>query len=121
MERVVQRENLLQALKRVEANKGAPGMDWVTVGELRAYIQRHWGDIRQHLLAGTYQPQPVRRVEIPKPGGGTRKLGIPVVVDRLIQPALLQVLTPLFDPGFSPYSHGFRPGRSAQIGPATGR
>ncbi|MDQ0191660.1 group II intron reverse transcriptase/maturase, partial [Alicyclobacillus cycloheptanicus] len=113
LERMLQRENMLQALKRVESNKGAPGVDGVTVEQLRSYVQTHWADIRQQLLAGTYKPQPVRRVEIPKPGGGMRKLGIPAVIDRLIQQALLQVLTPIFDPGFSPNSYGFRPGRNA--------
>ncbi len=114
LEQVLARENLLAALKRVEANKGAPGVDGVTVEDLRSYVQTHWADIRQQMLTGTYKPQPVRRVEIPKPGGGKRKLGIPSVIDRLIQQALLQVLNPIFDPDFSPYSYGFRPGRSAQ-------
>jgi RNA-directed DNA polymerase len=88
-------------------------VDGVTVAQLRSYIRTHWADIRQQLLTGTYKPQPVRRVEIPKPGGGVRGLGIPTVMDRLIQQALLQVLTPIFDPGFSENSFGFRPGRSA--------
>ena len=114
LEEVLQRENLLWALYRVESNKGAPGVDGVTVEQLRSYVQTHWADIRQQLLTGTYKPQPVRRVEIPKPGGGKRKLGIPAVVDRLIQQALLQVLNPIFDPTFSPSSFGFRPGRRAQ-------
>ncbi|AVX20271.1 group II intron reverse transcriptase/maturase [Carboxydocella thermautotrophica] len=95
----------------VEENKGAPGIDQVTVKDLRDYVREHWDRIREELLTGTYKPQPVRRVEIPKPGGGTRLLGIPTVIDRLIQQALLQVLTPIFDPEFSPYSYGFRPGR----------
>ncbi|OOR32304.1 group II intron reverse transcriptase/maturase, partial [Bacillus cereus] len=95
------------------SNKGAPGVDGVTVAELRSYVQTHWAEIRQQLLEGTYKPQPVRRVEIPKPGGGVRGLGIPTVMDRLIQQALLQVLNPIFDPGFSENSFGFRPGRSA--------
>lgn len=111
MEKVLDRQNLLLALRRVEENKGAPGIDQVTVNDLRAYIREHWARIERELLEGTYQPQPVRRVEIPKPGGGTRLLGIPTVMDRLIQQALLQVLTPIFDPEFSPYSYGFRPGR----------
>lgn len=105
---------MLRALDRVEANKGAPGIDGVDVKSLRAYIMEHWADIRQQLLAGTYQPQPVRRVEIPKPGGGKRGLGIPTVMDRLIQQALLQILTPLFAPEFSVHSYGFRPGKRAQ-------
>jgi RNA-directed DNA polymerase len=113
LEKMLERGNMLQALRRVEANKGAPGVDGVTVQQLRSYVQTHWVDIRQQLLAGIYKPQPVRRVEIPKPGGGTRGLGIPTVLDRLIQQALLQVLTPIFDPGFSENSFGFRPGRSA--------
>jgi RNA-directed DNA polymerase len=113
LERVLERENLLRALKRVEANKGAPGVDGVDVKSLRTYVSEHWADIRQQLLMGVYKPQPVRRVQIPKPGGGQRGLGIPTVLDRLIQQALLQVLTPIFDPEFSPYSYGFRPGKSA--------
>ncbi|GAW29176.1 unnamed protein product [Carboxydocella sp. ULO1] len=95
----------------VEENKGAPGIDQVTVKDLRDYVREHWDRIREELLTGTYKPQPVRRVEIPKPGGGTRLLGIQTVIDRLIQQALQQVLTPIFDPEFSPYSYGFRPGR----------
>lgn len=111
MEKVLDRQNLLLALRRVEENKGAPGIDNVTVNNLRDHIREYWARIGRELLKGTYQPQPVRRVEIPKPGGGTRLLGIPTVMDRLIQQALLQVLTPIFDPEFSPYSYGFRPGR----------
>ncbi|WP_375804190.1 reverse transcriptase domain-containing protein [Carboxydocella sp. JDF658] len=105
------RQNMLATLRRVEVNKGAPGIDQVTVKDLRDYVREHWDRIREELLTGTYRPQPVRRVEIPKPGGGTRLLGIPTVIDRLIQQALLQVLTPIFDPEFFPYSYGFRPGR----------
>lgn len=104
---------MLAALKRVESNKGAPGIDGVDVKSLRAYVMEKWVDVRQQLLTGTYKPQPVRRVEIPKPGGGKRGLGIPTALDRLIQQALLQVLTPIFDPDFSPNSHGFRPKKSA--------
>jgi RNA-directed DNA polymerase len=111
MEKVVEKGNMYLALRRVEENKGAPGIDNVTVMELRDVLQEHWPRIREELLTGTYQPQPVRRVEIPKPNGGTRLLGIPTVVDRLIQQALLQILTPIFDPEFSPFSYGFRPGR----------
>ncbi|MBF8376831.1 group II intron reverse transcriptase/maturase [Alicyclobacillus mali] len=113
LEKMLERGNMLEALRRVESNKGAPGVDGVTVAELRSYVQTHWAEVRQQLLEGTYKPQPVRRVEIPKPGGGVRGLGIPTVMDRLIQQALLQVLNPIFDPGFSENSFGFRPGRSA--------
>jgi RNA-directed DNA polymerase len=113
MEAVVERENMLVALKRVESNGGAAGVDEMTVEELRPYLKEHWPRIQKELLEGRYQPQPVRRVEIPKPGGGKRQLGIPTVVDRLIQQALHQVLTPIFDPDFSESSYGFRPGRSA--------
>jgi group II intron reverse transcriptase/maturase len=113
MEQVVERNNLLQALHRVERNKGAAGVDGMAVKSLRSYLLDNWSQIREELLSGTYRPLPVRRVEIPKPDGGTRLLGIPTVLDRLIQQALLQVLTPIFDPGFSPLSFGFRPGRSA--------
>jgi group II intron reverse transcriptase/maturase len=113
MEQVVGRANALAALKRVRQNKGSPGVDGMTVGELTSYLVTHWEGIREHLLAGRYQPQPVRRAEIPKPGGGTRQLGIPTVLDRFIQQCLLQVLQPQFDATFSDHSHGFRPGRSA--------
>jgi len=113
MEQVVGRANALAALKRVKQNKGGPGVDGMTVEELSPYLVTHWEGIRGQLLSGTYQPQPVRRHDIPKPGGGTRTLGIPTVLDRLIQQCLLQVLTPRFDPTFSEHSHGFRPGRSA--------
>jgi RNA-directed DNA polymerase len=113
MEQVVQRENLLAAYERVRANKGAPGVDGMTTDDLADFCRRHWPRIREQLLGGTYAPQPVRKVEIPKPDGkGVRTLGIPTVLDRLIQQALLQALTPLFDPGFSEGSFGFRPGRS---------
>jgi group II intron reverse transcriptase/maturase len=113
MEKVVARENMLAALRRVESNKGAPGNDEMTVEELRGYLKTNWEQIKTALLADTYKPQAVRRVEIPKPDGGVRLLGIPSVTDRLIQQALLQVLTPIFDPTFSDFSFGFRPGRSA--------
>ena len=112
MQQVVQRENLLAAYERVRANKGAPGIDGMSVDELANFCRGHWAGIREQLLSGQYVPRPVRKVEIPKPGGGVRMLGIPTVLDRLIQQALLQVLTPLFDPGFSDASFGFRPGRS---------
>jgi group II intron reverse transcriptase/maturase len=107
------RENMARAWKRVKANKGSAGVDGRTVLETGAYLKQAWPDIRSRLLDGTYRPDPVRRVGIPKPGGGTRELGIPTAVDRLIQQALLQVLQQLIDPTFSEHSHGFRPGRSA--------
>lgn len=111
---VVERGNMLKAFKRVVGNKGAAGVDAMGVDELKPYLHTHWKRIKEQLLEGSYQPQAVRRVEIPKPGGkGMRKLGVPTVVDRLIQQALHQVLNPLFDPGFSSNSYGFRPGRSA--------
>jgi RNA-directed DNA polymerase len=114
MEEVCERENLKQALKRVKANKGAPGVDGMTVQALPAYLREHWPTIRASLLDGTFKPQPVRRVEIPKPdGGGVRKLGIPSALDRFIQQAVLQVLQRQWDPTFSDSSYGFRPGRSA--------
>jgi len=113
MERVVARANALAALKRVKQNKGSPGVDGMTVKDLSPYLVAHWEATREQLLTGTYQPQPVRRAEIPKPGGGTRELGLPTVLDRFIQQCLLQALTPLFDPTFSEQSYGFRPGRSA--------
>jgi RNA-directed DNA polymerase len=113
MEEVCQRANLRRALHRVQANGGAPGVDGMTVEDLGDYLREHWPKVRDQLLAGTYRPQPVRRVEIPKSGGGVRKLGIPTVLDRFIQQALLQVLQPRWDPTFSPHSYGFRPGRSA--------
>jgi RNA-directed DNA polymerase len=113
IERVVRRENLVAAHARVVRNGGAPGIDGMTVDDLMAYCRQHWARLREQLLSGTYIPQPVRRVEIPKPAGqGTRMLGIPTVLDRFIQQALLQVLSPIFDPTFSDASFGFRPGRS---------
>jgi RNA-directed DNA polymerase len=115
LEAVVERENMWRALKQVERNKGAAGVDNMTVEQLRAYLREHWLGIREELLAGDYHPQPVRKVEIPKPGGsGMRMLGIPTVLDRLIQQALQQVLSPLFEVSFSESSYGFRPRRSAQ-------
>jgi RNA-directed DNA polymerase len=116
MEQVVGRANALAAQKRVKQNKGGPGVDGMTVAELSPYLAEHWEGLRAQLLAGTYQPQPVRRHDLPKPGGGTRQLGIPTVLDRFIQQCLLQVLQPQFDPTFSEHSYGFRPGRSAQCG-----
>jgi RNA-directed DNA polymerase len=112
LEQILSRENLLQALKRVEANKGSHGVDGISVKSLREYTLQHWQTLRQAIEEGTYKPSPVRRVEIPKPsGGGVRKLGIPTVIDRMIQQAIAQVLTPLFDPTFSEHSYGFRPKR----------
>ena len=113
MEEVCQRDNLWQALKRVQANKGAPGVDGMTVRKLPKHLKRHWPKIREQLLAGTYRPQPVKRVEIPKPDGGVRKLGIPTALDRFIQQAVLQVLQARWDRTFSQHSYGFRPRRSA--------
>jgi RNA-directed DNA polymerase len=113
MEVVVSPENMKKALKRVMENAGAPGVDGMTTGELPRFLNQSWPRIRDELLAGTYRPQPVRRVGIPKPDGGHRYLGIPAVIDRLIQQAILQALTPVFDPHFSEASYGFRPGRSA--------
>lgn len=113
MEEVCQRDNLWKALKRVQANKGAPGVDGMTVRRLPKYLKRHWPKIREQLLLGTYRPQPVKRVEIPKPDGGVRKLGIPTALDRFIQQAVQQVLGARWDRTFSEHSYGFRPGRSA--------
>jgi RNA-directed DNA polymerase len=113
MEEVCGRENCKQALKRVKANKGSPGVDGITVHDLLGYLKEHWSGIREQLLSGTYKPQPVRRVEIPKPDGGVRKLGIPTVLDRFIQQAVMQVLQGRWDRTFSDHSYGFRPGRSA--------
>jgi RNA-directed DNA polymerase len=114
MDAVVERENMIEALRRVERNKGAAGIDEMPVSELRPYLNAHWSHIKEELLSGSYQPSAVREVNIPKPGGkGMRKLGIPTVVDRLIQQAMHQVLSPIFDPIFSNHSYGFRPGRSA--------
>jgi RNA-directed DNA polymerase len=113
MEEVCERENLKEALRRVKANKGSAGVDGMTVGGITDYLKQHWPAIREQLLNGTYKPQPVRRVEIPKPDGGVRKLGIPSVLDRLIQQAVMQVLQRRWDRTFSDHSYGFRPGRSA--------
>jgi len=113
IDQVVSRENLIRAYERVVRNQGAAGVDGMTVDDLMPYCREHGSRIREALLTGTYQPEPVRKVEIPKPGGkGMRTLGIPTVLDRLIQQALLQVLQPIFDPTFSDASFGFRPGRS---------
>jgi RNA-directed DNA polymerase len=114
MEEVCERENLKEALRRVKANKGSAGVDGMTVGGITDYLKQHWPAIREELLNGTYEPRPVRRVEIPKPDGGVRKLGIPTVLDRMIQQAVMQVLQRRWDRTFSESSYGFRPGRSAQ-------
>jgi RNA-directed DNA polymerase len=121
MERVLAPANLKRAYQRVVSNKGAPGADGMTVDQLADYVKQYWSILKTRLLAGEYHPQGVRAVEIPKPKGGTRQLGIPNVVDRLIQQALLQQLTPIFDPLFSDYSYGFRPGRSAHQAIKTAR
>jgi RNA-directed DNA polymerase len=113
MEEVCERENCKQALKRVKANKGSPGVDGMTVNDLTGYLKQHWPVIREQLLSGAYKPQPVKRVEIPKPDGGVRKLGIPTVLDRFVQQAVMQVLQGRWDRTFSEHSYGFRPGRSA--------
>jgi RNA-directed DNA polymerase len=113
MEEVCSRENLEAAWKRVRGNKGSPGVDGMTIDDAKGYLREQWPNIRSRLLEGTYRPLPVKRVEIPKPDGGIRKLGVPCVVDRLIQQALLQVLQKRWDPTFSEHSYGFRPGRSA--------
>src|SRR6266700_605144 len=113
MEEVCERENLKAALQRVKANQGSPGVDGITVVGIKDYLKQHWPAIREQLLSGTYEPKPVRRVEIAKPDGGVRKLGIPTVLDRFIQQAVMQVLQRRWDRTFSEYSYGFRPGRSA--------
>lgn len=113
IEEVCERENCKQALARVKANKGSAGVDRVTVQQLPEFLKQYWPAIREQLLSGTYVPQPVKRVEIPKPDGGVRKLGIPTVLDRFIQQAVMQVLQRKWDPTFSEHSYGFRPGRSA--------
>jgi retron-type reverse transcriptase len=129
MERVVERTNMLAAYRRVWQNKGSPGVDGMSVEDLKQCLWRDWDGIREQLLAGTYQPQPVKRQEIPKPGGGTRQLGIPTVLDRLIQQCLLQVLQPIFEPGFSDHSTATGRGavrtmrcaaRNTSVGPALG-
>jgi RNA-directed DNA polymerase len=113
LERILTCENMRQAWKRVKANKGVAGVDAMSIEEFPEFAQKHWEEIRQTVLDGTYKPSPVLRVEIPKASGGTRPLGIPTVMDRVIQQAIAQELTPIFDPGFSETSYGFRPGRSA--------
>ena len=113
MEEVCERENLEVAWHQVRSNQGSPGVDGRTIDATRDYLREHWPTLREQLLNGTYEPLPVRRVEIAKPDGGVRKLGIPAVLDRLIQQAILQVLQGRWDPTFSEHSYGFRPGRSA--------
>lgn len=113
MEAVVERSNMIKALARVKGNKGAPGVDGLKVEDLPLYLKTHWMQVKQWLLSGEYQPQPIRRAEIPKPDGGVRMLGIPTSMDRLIQQAIGQVLSPIFEPTFSEFSYGFRPKRSA--------
>ncbi|WP_214798647.1 MULTISPECIES: group II intron reverse transcriptase/maturase [unclassified Exiguobacterium] len=113
MEQILSRENLIRALNRVVRNKGSHGVDGMPVQNLRAHVIEHWDTMKVELLSGTYQPQPVRRVEIPKPDGGVRLLGIPTVMDRFIQQAIAQVLSSIYDPTFSDHSYGFRPNRSA--------
>jgi RNA-directed DNA polymerase len=113
IERMLERGNLLKALRAVEANRGAAGVDGMEASQLRSYLRERWAGIKEQILSGTYEPRPVRRVDIPKPGGGTRMLGIPTVLDRFIQQAIHQILSPMWETGFSPHSYGFRPGRSA--------
>ena len=113
MEEVVTEANLQQAVKAVKRNHGAAGIDHMETTEVEGHLQKHWPKIRAKLLTGTWVPSPVRPVEIPKLSGGTRTLGIPTVIDRVIQQMLLQVLTPIYEPTFSEHSYGFRPGRSA--------
>ena len=117
MEEMCGRENCETAWKHVRKNKGGPGVDGMTIDEAADYLREHWPSIRSQLLDGTHQPQPVKRVEIPKPDGGVRKLGVPCVVDRLVQQAVLQVLQAQWDPTFSEHSYGFRPGA---LGPSGG-
>mgnify|MGYP001556250945 CR=1 FL=1 len=113
LEEVLERTNLQQAVRQVISNGGSAGVDGMTTGQLVGYLCEHWPSLKTALVAGRYQPQPVRRVEIPKPSGGVRQLGIPTVLDRFVQQALMQVLQRYWDPTFSDHSFGFRPGRSA--------
>jgi len=115
LERILDRGNLNRAYKRVRANKGAPGIDGMTVEESLSWLREHRDELLERIRSGKYKPQPVRRKEIPKPDGGVRKLGIPTVVDRIIQQAIAQQLTPIFEPLFSENSFGYRPGKSAQM------
>src|SRR5215831_6851815 len=113
MEQVCEQDNCKRALKRVQSNRGSAGIDGMSVEQLPAYLKKHWPTIRAELLAATYKPQPVKRVEIPKPDGGVRMLGIPTVMDRFVEQAVQQVLQRIWDPEFSDHSYGFRPNRSA--------
>ncbi len=113
MERIVAPSNVRESCRRVKRNGGCPGVDGMSVEELKEYLCRHWQQVREELLRGTYKPSAIKQHKLPKPGGGTRILGIPTVLDRLIQQAVLQVLQPEWDPTFSEYSYGFRPGKSA--------
>src|SRR5690348_590139 len=110
---MLNRENMMKAYKQVIKNRGAPGVDGMTTEDLKDYLKEHWGKLKDEILAGKYKPDSVREVEIPKPNGGIRKLGIPTVVDRLLQQALHQILSPIFETEFSESSYGFRPGRNA--------
>ena len=114
MNQILSRGNMRMAYKKVKANKGAGGVDGISIEEVDEYLKENWTDIKEKILKRKYKPQPVLRVEIPKPNGGVRKLGIPTVVDRVIEQGVAQVLTPMFEPKFSEYSYGFRPGRRAQ-------
>lgn len=114
MEEILSRENMILAYKKVKANKGASGIDGISVEEVSGYLKKNWPEIRERIRNRKYKPQPVLRVEIPKPNGGVRKLGIPSVVDRIIEQAIVQKLTPIVEPYFSEYSYGFRPQRRAQ-------
>ena len=114
LEKILSRDNMFAALDKVKANKGAGGIDGISVDEIDQYIKENWVDIRDKIRRRKYKPKPVRRVEIPKPNGGARNLGIPTVVDRVIEQAIVQVLTPITEPHFSEYSYGFRPKRRAQ-------
>jgi group II intron reverse transcriptase/maturase len=113
MEMILERRNMFRALKQIRANKGAPGIDQITVDQIGGYLKRHWSQVKAHLLNGTYNPMPVRRKEIDKPDGGVRLLGIPTVLDRIIQQAIAQIVEQIWDPTFSAFSYGFRPRRSA--------
>ena len=114
MNQILSRENMKMAYKKVKANKGAGGIDGISIEDVNKYLKENWIDIKTKILKRKYKPQPVLRVEIPKPNGGVRNLGIPTVVDRIIEQAIAQVLTPMFEPQFSEHSYGFRPGRRAQ-------
>ena len=114
LEEILSRENMMLAYKKVKANKGASGIDGVTISEIDDYLKENWVNIRDKIRKRKYKPKPVRRVEIPKPNGGVRNLGVPTVVDRIIEQAIVQKLTPIVEPHFSEYSYGFRPKRRAR-------